>query len=77
VPVVTRPPPLSLNASREREEVASLVPAKSGSRTNLAAVDGRSLANRTAVVKDAALPLDEDQFDIPTFLRRQGQTEMP
>ena len=21
--------------------------------------------------------LDEDQFDIPTFLRRQGQTEMP
>ncbi|WP_309894725.1 cell division protein FtsZ [Archangium sp.] len=77
VPVVTRPPPLSLNASREREEVASLVPAKSGSRTNLAAVDGRSLSNRTAVVKDAALPLDEDQFDIPTFLRRQGQTEMP
>jgi len=77
VPVVTRPPPLSLNATREREEVASLVPAKSGSRTNLAAVDGRSLANRTAVVKDAALPLDEDQFDIPTFLRRQGQTELP
>jgi cell division protein FtsZ len=77
VPVVTRPPPLSLNATREREEVASLVPAKAGSRTNLAAVDGRSLANRTAVVKDAALPLDEDQFDIPTFLRRQGQTEMP
>ena len=77
VPVVTRPPPLSLNASREREEVASLVPAKSGSRTNLAAVDGRSLANRTAVVKDAALPLDEDQFDIPTFLRRQGQTDLP
>ena len=32
---------------------------------------------RTAVVKDAALPLDEDQFDIPTFLRRQGQTELP
>ena len=24
-------------------------------------------------VKEPALPLDEDQFDIPTFLRRQGQ----
>ncbi len=34
-------------------------------------------STRTTVVKDAALPLDEDQFDIPTFLRRQGQTEMP
>jgi len=56
--------------------VASLVPAKAGSRT-LAQAEGRSLASRTAVVKDAALPLDEDQFDIPTFLRRQGQTEMP
>ncbi|QRN99927.1 cell division protein FtsZ [Archangium violaceum] len=74
VPVVSRPTPASLTAARE--EVASLVPAKAGART-MASVDGRSLANRTAVVKDAALPLDEDQFDIPTFLRRQGQTEMP
>jgi cell division protein FtsZ len=74
VPVVSRPSPVSLTAARE--EVASLVPAKAGART-MSSVDGRSLANRTAVVKDAALPLDEDQFDIPTFLRRQGQTEMP
>ncbi|MCY1080873.1 cell division protein FtsZ [Archangium lansingense] len=74
VPLVTRPPPVSLNVARE--EVASLVPAKAGSRS-LPAVDSRTLSNRTAVVKDAALPLDEDQFDIPTFLRRQGQTEMP
>ncbi|HYO65258.1 MAG TPA: cell division protein FtsZ [Archangium sp.] len=74
VPIVTRPSPVSLNVSRE--EVASLVPAKSGSRS-MPTVDTRSLSNRTAVVKDAALPLDEDQFDIPTFLRRQGQTEMP
>ncbi len=76
VPVVTRPAPVSLTAARDREEVASLVPAKAGTRT-MAAVEGRSLSGRTAVVKDAALPLDEDQFDIPTFLRRQGQTEMP
>ncbi|WNG34719.1 cell division protein FtsZ [Archangium minus] len=74
VPVVTRPPPVSLNVARE--EVASLVPAKAGVRS-MATVESRSLSNRTAVVKDAALPLDEDQFDIPTFLRRQGQTEMP
>jgi cell division protein FtsZ len=72
--VVPRSSPVSLTAARE--EVASLVPAKAGART-ISSVDGRSLANRTAVVKDAALPLDEDQFDIPTFLRRQGQTEMP
>ncbi|MFL5354443.1 cell division protein FtsZ [Archangium sp.] len=74
VPVVTRPPSVSLNVARE--EVASLVPAKAGART-MPSVESRSLSNRTAVVKDAALPLDEDQFDIPTFLRRQGQTEMP
>jgi cell division protein FtsZ len=76
VPVITRPPPISLTAARDREEVASLVPAKAGART-MSSVEGRSLSGRTAVVKDAALPLDEDQFDIPTFLRRQGQTEMP
>jgi cell division protein FtsZ len=74
VPIVTRPSPVSLNMPRE--EVVSLVPAKAGSRS-MPAVDTRSISNRTAVVKDAALPLDEDQFDIPTFLRRQGQTEMP
>lgn len=74
VPMVTRPSPVSLNVARE--EAVSLVPAKAGSRS-MPAVDTRSLSNRTAVVKDAALPLDEDQFDIPTFLRRQGQTEMP
>ncbi|HYO55380.1 cell division protein FtsZ [Archangium sp.] len=74
VPVVTRPSSGSLTAARE--EVASLVPAKAGVRS-MASVESRSLSSRTAVVKDAALPLDEDQFDIPTFLRRQGQTEMP
>ena len=74
VPVVSRPSSGSLTAARE--EVASLVPAKAGVRS-MASVESRSLSSRTAVVKDAALPLDEDQFDIPTFLRRQGQTEMP
>jgi cell division protein FtsZ len=31
----------------------------------------------TRLVKEPTLPLDEDQFDIPTFLRRQGQGELP
>ncbi len=34
--------------------------------------DPRPLAP-TRPVKEPSLPLDEDQFDIPTFLRRQGQ----
>ena len=79
VPMSVRPPPPPAAAMRERErdreEVASLVPAK-GSRS-MASVESRPISTRTAVVRDAALPLDEDQFDIPTFLRRQGQTELP
>ncbi len=76
VPLVSRPAPSVLSAARE--EVASLVPAKAGGRT-MSSPEMKAVAPpaRTAVVKDAALPLDEDQFDIPTFLRRQGQTEMP
>jgi len=27
----------------------------------------------TRPLKEPSLPVDEDQFDIPTFLRRQGQ----
>ncbi|RKH57150.1 cell division protein FtsZ [Corallococcus aberystwythensis] len=79
VPLVGRPstPPMAL--SSPREEVASLVPAKSTPRPTMSTVETpKSMQSaRTAVVKDAALPLDEDQFDIPTFLRRQGQTELP
>jgi cell division protein FtsZ len=76
VPLVNRPAPSVLTAARE--EVASLVPAKAGGRA-MSSTENKAITTppRTAVVKDAALPLDEDQFDIPTFLRRQGQTEMP
>ncbi|RKG70653.1 cell division protein FtsZ [Corallococcus sp. CA054B] len=80
VPLVGRPstPPSVLSSTRE--EVASLVPAKSTPRPTMSTVEAPKSSMqsaRTAVVKDAALPLDEDQFDIPTFLRRQGQTELP
>jgi cell division protein FtsZ len=77
VPLIARPAPAVLSAARE--EVATLVPSKSGSRSLTAAEASKAAVAgaRTAVVKEAPLPLDEDQFDIPTFLRRQGQTEMP
>ncbi|MCP3145282.1 cell division protein FtsZ [Pyxidicoccus xibeiensis] len=79
VPLSRPAPSVLANArEREREEVASLVPAKGSAPRTLAPVEsGKALSTRTAVVKEAALPLDEDQFDIPTFLRRQGQTELP
>uniref|UniRef100_UPI0013D6156E cell division protein FtsZ n=1 Tax=Myxococcus vastator TaxID=2709664 RepID=UPI0013D6156E len=60
-----------------REEVASLVPTKGSGSRQLTVESSKAVSARTAVVKDAPLPLDEDQFDIPTFLRRQGQTELP
>ncbi|AFE08852.1 cell division protein FtsZ [Corallococcus coralloides DSM 2259] len=80
VPLVGRPPAPPSVLSSTREEVASLVPAKSTPRPTMSSVEtpkSSMQSARTAVVKDAALPLDEDQFDIPTFLRRQGQTELP
>ncbi len=78
VPLISRPvasvssPNLSL--PREREEVA-LVPAARGAVT---AAPRAVESPRTLVVnREPSLPVDEDQFDIPTFLRRQGHTEMP
>ncbi|NRD66580.1 cell division protein FtsZ, partial [Corallococcus exiguus] len=80
VPLVGRPSTQPSVLSSSREEVASLVPAKGNPRPTMSTVEtpkSSMQSARTAVVKDAALPLDEDQFDIPTFLRRQGQTELP
>jgi cell division protein FtsZ len=59
-----------------REEVATLVPAKVGART-LTNPESKAVSPRTAVAREPALPVDDDQYDIPTFLRKQGQTEMP
>ncbi|MBJ6764747.1 cell division protein FtsZ [Myxococcaceae bacterium JPH2] len=79
VPLISSRPPPSSALTAAREEVASLVPSKGAPRPTLAAVENSKpvASSRTSVVKDAALPMDEDQFDIPTFLRRQGQTELP
>jgi len=59
-----------------REEVATLVPSK-GSRTVSSAGEKNLSSPRNAVVRDPSVDLDEDQYDIPTFLRRQGHTELP
>jgi cell division protein FtsZ len=59
-----------------REEVATLVPSKAGART-LSAEHPKVPAPRPPPPNRDSLPLDEDQFDIPTFLRRAGHTELP
>ena len=58
-----------------REEAAAMIPAKSAPRA-MNATEGKTSSPRV-VARETSLPLDEEQFDIPTFLRRQGQTEMP
>ena len=73
-PVVTAQPPTPVTSPLQREELATLVPSKSGARTLSA--EHRIQSPRTAQ-RDQNLPVDEDQYDIPTFLRRQGHTEMP
>ncbi len=77
-PTVTAAPAMPVPLQL-REEVGSLVPGKS----SLAAPPSRTLSGehrahtpaRQASAREVTL--DEDQYDIPTFLRRQGQTEMP
>ena len=72
-PVVGRPPA----PPPAREEMAALIPAKTGART-LSSTDSKPPPSpRISVVRDAGLPLDEEQYDIPTFLRRQGHTDLP
>ena len=60
-----------------REEMATLVPSKAAATRTLSGEHRMPASARAAAPKDPSLPLDEDQFDIPTFLRRQGQTGMP
>jgi cell division protein FtsZ len=76
-PVITAAPVAPLAAAPE--QIASLVPGKN----TLNSPPPRTLSGEHRVHPPARLTsarevtLDEDQYDIPTFLRRQGQTEMP
>jgi cell division protein FtsZ len=81
-PTVTAAPAMPMHATtqvHQREEMASLVPGKS----TLAPPPQRTLSGEhrvsppTRLTSAREVTLDEDQYDIPTFLRRQGQTEMP
>ncbi len=74
--VHTSPASPALVTVPAREEVATLVPQKSGART-LTTGEHKIPAPRVSSPRDASLSLDDDQYDIPTFLRRQGATELP
>jgi cell division protein FtsZ len=78
VPLIGRPAPVL--ATPTREELVSLVPVTAKAIPRTLSGEHRvavSQSPRTTAARDASLPVDEDQFDIPTFLRRQGQTELP
>ncbi len=74
VAIVSQPPP----PTPIREEVSTLSPPKGGGSALATTQSNPKSAPRPIVTREpTTLPADEDQFDIPTFLRRQGQTEMP
>ena len=72
---VRRPGPAPAHAVT-RPAAAPAEPAVLGPvRARATTPEPRPLAS-TRPLKEPSLPLDEDQFDIPTFLRRQGQGEL-
>ncbi len=76
---ISAPPPMTSSGSSPALEVASLVPGRSSPTP----VPTRSLSGEHRVSPPTRLTsardvnLDDEQYDIPTFLRRQGHTEMP
>ncbi len=85
-PTVTAAPAMPLNSQapatlvpQHDHQPASLVPGKSSLNTpptrTLSGEHRVSPPSRLTSAREVTL--DEDQYDIPTFLRRQGQTEMP
>jgi cell division protein FtsZ len=69
-------PPAPAREAREmHEEPSAMVPSRSQPR--MAQPSEKALQVPRIVGREPSLPLDEDQFDIPTFLRRQGQTDLP
>jgi cell division protein FtsZ len=74
---VRRPGPAPAHAvTRPAAAAAPAEPAVLGPvRARATSPEPRPLAP-TRPLKEPSLPLDEDQFDIPTFLRRQGQGEL-
>lgn len=74
LPTVTAAPTTPVSA----EAPASLVPGKSLNVPPTRTLSGEHRVHPPARHTSAReVTLDEDQYDIPTFLRRQGHTEMP
>ncbi len=72
-------PPLPPAASLGDENVVTLVPPGS-SKSGLRSLSGEHkvpAVHRPMSARDASVDFNEEQFDIPTFLRKQGHTEMP
>ncbi|MBE2251726.1 MAG: cell division protein FtsZ [Myxococcus sp.] len=61
----------AIRAAAEQEQVATLVPNRMGAR-QLSAADRPQSPRIVTRDSSSSLALDEDQYDIPTFLRRQG-----
>jgi cell division protein FtsZ len=63
------PPPV-------REELAVYSAPKIPAARAMTQPEVKAVSVPRIVTREANLPLDEDQFDIPTFLRRQGQSDL-
>jgi len=55
----------------------SLVTTKSLPPTRTMSGEVKAVVSSPRIARETSLPLDEDQFDIPTFLRRHGSNELP
>jgi len=67
------PPRQAQPAAPLREEIVPLAVAKAGSRSAPTGEPKPMPSPRTSL-RESSLSVDEDQFDIPTFLRRHGQS---
>ncbi len=70
VPLIARTSPVTSSPLRE-EVLAAAASAKAVSRPPMAVGEYKApVLPRAINPKDGSLPVDDDQFDIPTFLRR-------
>jgi cell division protein FtsZ len=67
------PPRQAQPASQLREEIVPLAVPKVGSRS-VPMGEAKPIPSPRTSVREGSLAVDEDQFDIPTFLRRHGHS---
>jgi cell division protein FtsZ len=71
--VQTPAPPRQAAASQLREEIVPLAVPKAGSRS-VPMGEAKPIPSPRTSMRENSLAVDEDQFDIPTFLRRHGHS---